>query len=489
MRLQKESWFLKIFQYPATFGMMIGLALLIRPIAGYLGIQIIALLYLLPVMVCTVLWGLSCGLVAGVAAFLVFNYFFISPYYTFVVHRAQDLITLVVFLVVAVVISQLIGQARGGMQSARLHEWEAAQMYDVISALARLQNNREAAQTLAQSVQYVFGAGKVEVLLEGKSAGDLIVITVSREDDIYPRKPDVVSPMITARGLEGEIRLWRLHAALSKAENRLLAAFAHQGALTIERIRLMQGENRARILEESDRMKSSLLSSVSHELRSPLAAIKAAVSSLRSGTVEWQDPAREELLAMIEEETDQLNILVGNLLDMSRIEAGALQPQKRWNSLAEILRGVVNKMRTQLANYEVVINLPAQLALVPSDYILIGQVFTNLFDNSMKYAPLHSKIAIDVIQEHEQIHVQIVNQGPTVPAEHLERIFDKFYRVTAADRITGTGLGLSICKGIIEAHGGRIWAENGENCFLFHFTLPLLLNGSLPVIPHEGEHE
>jgi len=290
---------------------------------------------------------------------------------------------------------------------------------------------------------------------------------------------------MTARGIEGEIRLWQSKAILTPAEKRLLEAYSSQGALAIERIRLTRSENKARVLEESDRLKSSLLNSVSHELRTPLAAIKASVSSLRSKTVNWNEPAREELLATIEEETDHLNLLVGNLLDMSRIEAGVLKPEKRWNSIAEIANGVIKKVRAQLQDHHLVVDLPDTLPLVPTDYVMIGQVFTNLLSNSVKYTPSGTTISLSASREGDYLHVIIANQGPPVPDEYLERIFDKFNRVTAADRVTGTGLGLSICKGIIEAHGGRIWAENQPDRFEFHFTLPLRLNGVLPDIPKE----
>jgi two-component system sensor histidine kinase KdpD len=240
-------------------------------------------------------------------------------------------------------------------------------------------------------------------------------------------------------------------------------------------------------LEETDRAKSSLLSSVSHELRSPLAAIKASVSSLRSGMVDWDTEARQELLTTIEEETDHLNFLVGNLLDMSRIEAGALKPKRQWNALVEIANGVLARMQKQLKDYSVEINFPASLPLVPTDYVLIEQVFTNLLSNSIKFAPPQSLITVSACLEQETVHVQVSNQGPAVPDENLERIFDKFNRVKVSDRITGTGLGLSICKGIIEAHEGKIWAENQPCCFVFHFTLPLKLDGHTPRLPEEGK--
>ena len=170
---------------------------------------------------------------------------------------------------------------------------------------------------------------------------------------------------------------------------------------------------------------------------------------------------------------------------MSRIESGALNPQKRWNAIGEIAMGVVTKMRKQLQDHRLEINFPANLPLVPTDYVLIGQVFTNLISNSIKYAPQNTTIELRAEKEKEYLHVQVINQSPSVPVEHLERIFDKFYRVTSADRVTGTGLGLSICKGIVEGHGGKIWAENQPGHFVFHFTLPLSLGGALPEYPQE----
>jgi len=291
--------------------------------------------------------------------------------------------------------------------------------------------------------------------------------------------------MFTARNTEGEIRLWFDQNELSLEETRLLAAYSNQGALAIERIYLYQSENVARLLEESDRIKTSLLNSVSHELRSPLAAIKASASSLRSGAVEWDTVARMELLATVEEETDQLNLLVGNLLDMSRIEAGALNPKTQWNSIVEIIKSVATKMRNQLAQHHVEFDFQKELPLLPTDFVMMGQVFTNLFSNSIKYAPSGTTIKISASQVEANVLIRVVNQSPRVPEEHLEHIFDKFFRVTEADKVTGTGLGLSICKGIVEAHGGKIWAENQPEGFAFLINLPVTLDGSLPNIPKD----
>jgi two-component system sensor histidine kinase KdpD len=237
-------------------------------------------------------------------------------------------------------------------------------------------------------------------------------------------------------------------------------------------------------------LKSAILSSVSHELRTPLSTIKAAASSLRGRQVSWDSPASAELISAIDDEADHLNLLVGNLLDMSRIESGALKPKREWNILPEIIGTVLGRMKHLTVEHKIQIDVPETLPLVPVDYVQMEQVFTNLVSNSLKYAPANTRVCIRAQVEGEIIHVQVSNQGPQVLPEHLERIFDKFYRITAADRVTGTGLGLSICKGIIEAHGGHIWAENVSDGLAFNFTLPLIWDGARPPqLPMESEVE
>ena len=171
-------------------------------------------------------------------------------------------------------------------------------------------------------------------------------------------------------------------------------------------------------------------------------------------------------------------MLVGNLLDMSRIESGALHPQRTWNVLAEIVQSVLARMRHLSEGHRLVIDIPEDLPLVPVDFVLMGQVFTNLLSNSLRFAPPDTSVRVRAqARDDATVLIEVSNQGPPVPTEHLQGIFDKFYRMTAADRVTGTGLGLSICKGVIEAHGGIIWAENRPDGFAFNFTLPLRMDG------------
>lgn len=444
-----------------------------------LEIQLIALLYLLPVLIATVFWGLWPGLLAGLLSFLCFNYFFIQPYFTLSVHKSQDVITLGVFLIVVVVMSQLIGQAKAGIQLAKKREWEATKMYEFIAEIAGMTKEEDIAAALKKQISETFTFKQVTVALKNLEHENQAVI-----DSTIP-PGTLVIPMETRTREIGEIHILEDNRRLSFEEQRLLHALAYQGALAIERTHLFKRENVARILEESDRIKTSLLNSISHELRSPLAAIKASVSSLHSGAVDWDTPARVDLLATVDEETDQLNLLVGNLLDMSRIEAGALLPKIQWNSLTEIISGVISKTHSQTRNHELKLDLPEALPLVPTDYVMMEQVFTNLISNSVKYAPVNTPIRIKAGREKDRLMIQLINQSPPVPEEHLGHIFDKFFRITKADKVTGTGLGLSICKGIIEAHGGRIWAQNSPEGFCFNISLPLTLDGELPKIPEE----
>lgn len=467
---------------------------------------LVALLYLLPVVLSTTYGGLGPGALSALCAFLGFNYFFIQPYYSLRVHQTQDLLALMVFLIVAIVTSELVGRAQSSTVAANAREREAIWLYELSTTLAGSNDDHTIVRILAEQCQRTFNTTNVQINLERSNARDAFVFSLPEGFAQPGPKPLRIVPLETARGLLGEICIWReaptmnrpglggtgtsgarlRGSRMSDAEERLLCTFASQGALALERARLAQTATRARVLEESDRLKSALLSSVSHELRTPLATIKAAVTSLRSGEANLDTAAQQDLLAAIEEETDHLNQLVGNLLSMSRLEAGALHPQLSWNVLSEIVYSVLRRMRQDVKNHRLEVNVSEDLPLVPVDFTLMEQVFTNLISNSAKYSPEGSTICIEAhLPDIKNVMVQVSNQGPPVLEANLERIFDKFYRVTAADKVTGTGLGLSICKGIIEAHGGRIWAENRADGLAFMFTLPLSREGSIPQTPVE----
>ena len=461
-----------------------GLTILMSVFFPFLSIQIIVLFYLLPVVLCSRLWGFGPGIIAAISAFLYLNYFFIPPFNSLSVHSPQDLLVLIIFLGNAVIVSQLMGRAKTSVETAYNREIEATRLYELSTSISGQQDIGSIIKLLAEKIKETFSPERVGVKLNEHWGKRMIYLPANSPPD--NRKPEVALPLITARGELGRILFWR-KIPLSDPELRILRTIANQGALAIERAGLARIEGRAKVLEESDRLKTAILSSVSHELRTPLATIKASISTLRSQSVDLDQISREDLLEAIEEETDHLNQLVGNILDMSRIETGALHPNRKWNALSEILNGVLKRMRQVLQQHRILVELPETLPLLPVDYIQMEQVFTNLLSNSAKFAPVNSQIKIgaQVVESEGVVWVKVSNQGPPVAEENLSRIFDKFYRVTASDKVTGTGLGLSICKGIIEAHGGRIWAENEPETFIFNFTLPMNWEGTLPILPEE----
>jgi two-component system sensor histidine kinase KdpD len=463
---------------PATYGLALifsiatsGILLLVSS-SEPINKTTIALAFLLPVGLSAAFWGLISGIIAAVSSFLAFNYFFLEPVHSLTIHNNEDLVILAAFLCITVVLSELAGHIRSNLAAATDREQEALHLYEFSSLLATCHNEHAAAQALLDKINQAIKPIRMEILIESSPQPILLAKGLSLSDD-STNKP-IIEPLQNARGLMGEIRLWLKDKPLNDAQEHLLKIFASQGVLTIERLRLSEAARKTKILEESDRLKSSLLSSVSHELRSPLAAIKASVSSLRTGEVDWHSEARTELLTTVEEEIDHLNVLVGNLLDMSRIEAGALKPQKKPNILREIVSSVSGRMRSQLQNYQLIVDVSDDLPLVNVDFVQMEQVFTNLLTNSLKYAPAGSTIRITATPKNAHVlQVWLANQSIPVPATDLDRIFDKFYRINPSERVTGSGLGLSICKGIIEAHGGTIWAENLPDGLAFNFTLPL----------------
>jgi two-component system sensor histidine kinase KdpD len=452
---------------------------LLYPMRGSLELAIIVLVYFLPVGISAARWGMMPGIISAIASFLLINYFFIPPYGALTVHQLQDLVVLVGFLVLSVSISRLVGRMREGLAMAEARENETARLYELSVSLSSLTRETEIVSSLERFTLEAFLAGRVEVLPYAEAAPKPHVAP----DGLAGIQPPVfVASMQGSQRLLGEIRVWR-GKPLSPAEERLLHAFATQGALGLERIQLASAQARANILEESDRIKSSLLSSVSHELRTPLATIKAAASSLNSNQVTLDSAARADLLQAIEEEADRLNQLVGNLLSMSRIEAGALKLQRRWNELQEIAASAVRKARAASHSHSISMDIPEELPLVWVDDVLMEQVFVNLIDNSRKYSPEGTTILIKARTRPDRLWVQVSNEGPAVSEADLEQIFEKFHRVTAADQITGTGLGLSICKGIVLAHQGQIWAENLDRGFAIEFVLPTQVDGELPRLP------
>jgi two-component system sensor histidine kinase KdpD len=285
-------------------------------------------------------------------------------------------------------------------------------------------------------------------------------------------------PLATARGAVGILGLQfdLPGVVISPDQRRLLEALAGQAAVAIERTRLVRDMEQARLLTETERLRDALLSTVSHDLRTPLASIIGAVSSLLTYGATYDENTRRELLLTIQEEAERLNRFVGNLLDMMRLEAGALELKREWVEIDDVIGTALSRLGQSLTQFQLVVEVQPALPMIWIDFILVEHVLVNLLENAAKYSPPQTTIRVNARREEQSIVLEVADEGIGVPATELEQIFDKFYRVQRGDRQgAGTGLGLSICRGIIEAHGGKISARaptSGKGT-LFTVTFPI----------------
>jgi two-component system sensor histidine kinase KdpD len=247
---------------------------------------------------------------------------------------------------------------------------------------------------------------------------------------------------------------------LTPDQYRLLEIFASQAAVAIERAQLDTQAQQTRLLQEKEKLQTALLNSISHDLRTPLASITGVLSSLRDAESYLDDVTRRELVENACEEADRLNRLVANLLDMTRLQAGAVKAGHQLCDVQDIIGVVLTELADKLKNNQVTVELADALPLVPMDYVLMTRVFINLIDNAQKYSVPGAPIDISATSNKSRLEVEVADRGIGIPPAELTRVFEKFYRLRRSDGVGGTGLGLSICRGIVELHGGQIWADN-----------------------------
>jgi len=306
-----------------------------------------------------------------------------------------------------------------------------------------------------------------------------------RGTDTLPASDGLYLPLGSATGCAGVLGVFSADATKldDPGQRQLLDTFAHQVATALERTRLAHDAELARIRAEREELRNSLLSSVSHDLRTPLAAITGAATMLLEDEAATAS-IRRELLETVHEEADRLNRLVGNLLDMTRLESGGLRVHKEWTVLEEVIGSALNRLEPMLRGRQVEVRLAPDLPLVPLDGVLIGQVFFNLLENAAKYTPADSPIEIGARVSDGVVVIEVADRGPGIPNGSEDRVFDKFFRATDGSSARGTGLGLTICRGIVVAHGGTIVAENRNGGgAVFRISLPL--EGAPPPIPKE----
>jgi two-component system sensor histidine kinase KdpD len=298
-----------------------------------------------------------------------------------------------------------------------------------------------------------------------------------RGADTLPGARRLFLPMRTGRAAVAVVGLDsdRPGPLLTPDQGRLLDALADQAAIAIERIRLAEDVDRAKIAAEAERLRGALLTSISHDLRTPLASILGAVTSLRSYGPIYSEEQREELLSTVQDEAEQLNRFVGNLLAMTRLESGAIELKRGPVDVGEVVGSALQRAGGVLAQHRVEVRLPPDLPLLQLDAVLLEQALFNLLDNAAKYAPPGSLVAIEARRDGDVLRLRVLDEGGGIPDADLERVFDKFYRVQKADRQrAGTGLGLAICRGFVEAMGGTIVAGNrtDRSGAVFTITLP-----------------
>jgi two-component system, OmpR family, sensor histidine kinase KdpD len=473
----------------------------------------LAMVFLLDVVWVAALLGRGPSILASILGVAVFDFFFVPPFMTLAVSDGEYLITFGVMLGVALLISTLTVRLKEQAQAYRRREQRTAALYRMSREMARSGSLADVVASVERHFGEVFdsevwvlladGAGRLTHAPGVTSAFPLdpkeqaVAEWVNAHGQLAGRGTDTLGaaralyvPLKTGRGTVGVVGLFPAGegSELSAEHLDYLEGFASQTAVVIERALLADEARQARLRIEAERLRSLLLSSVSHDLRTPLSAITGAASSLLEGEGALGDDTRRELTQSILDESERLNRLLGNLLTMTRIESGAVRVRKEWQPLEEVVGAALNHVEKGLRRHPVTINLPENLPLVPIDGVLIEQVLMNLLENALKYTPEDATIEITARSEAGGVVVEVADRGHGLPEGDEARVFEKFYRGPHARDRRGVGLGLPICRGILEAHGGRIWAGNrpGGGAF-FRFQLPA--EGTPPEVEPEEDEE
>jgi two-component system sensor histidine kinase KdpD len=456
------------------------------------------MMYLIAVVAVAMGWGRGPSALASVLSIAAFDFFFIPPYFSFAVSDIQYLLTSGVMLVVALVISNLAVRLQQQAELARYRERRTGVLYTMSRDLATHRGTGMLAQVAAKHLRDAFDAQVAIFLADADKRvqlprGELLFFELDPKESgvaqwVYDHSEraglgtDTLSgasalylPLMASSGAIGVVAVRPKDTALLLDPERLhlLESLVNQVALAIGRSRLSDEAQQAHVQTETERMRNAILSSVSHDLRTPLATITGAASSLAVEQGELNPVARRELAQSIYREAERLDRLLRNLLDMMRIEAGAVQLKKEWHSVDEVAGAALARLDGRLYDHAVNTSFPADLPLVLVEGVLLEQVVINLIENAVKYAPTGTMIELVASATDREVIVEVADRGPGIPSGEESRIFDKFYRAKPA-REGGVGLGLTICRGIVEAHGGRIWAENRSGGgALFRFSIPL----------------
>ncbi|MDR6815721.1 two-component system sensor histidine kinase KdpD [Neorhizobium sp. 2083] len=482
-----------------------------------LDVRNLALVFLMAVLAAAVRGGLGPGLFASVAGALSFNFFFLEPRYTFTVQDPESLVALFFYLGVAVVASNLTAAVQRQAAAARQRARTTEDLYLFSKKLAGTGTLDDVLWATAFQIASMLKVRVVILLPENGSiavkAGyppdDTLVDAdiaaakwawehnrpAGRAADTLPGAKRLYLPMRTGREAVGVIGLDndKQGPLLTPEQQRLFDALADQAALAIERIQLVSDVDKAKLAAETDRLRTALLTSISHDLKTPLAAIMGSAGTLKDFGADIPEEARAELLTSVVDESERLNRFISNLLDMTRIGSGAMEPNYAFHFAGDIVGTALSRAAKIASGHRLNVSIPADMPMLKVDPVLFEQVLFNLIDNAAKYAPDETVIDIRGWQDGGSILISVMDEGPGIPPDDLERIFDSFYRVRKGDHVrAGTGLGLSICRGFIEAMGGTIRAANRSDRpgAIFTIRMPILENtigsAEMPIL---GEQE
>ena len=472
----------------------------------------LTMIYLLGVVVSGVVFGRRPAVLAAVLSVLAFDFAFVPPRFTFRVDDTQYLVTFAVMLVVAVVAGSLTASLREQREAALLRERRSATLHRLSRDLVASLGVPEVASAIAARIGEILGARVAVSLPSGGdgmrvAAGDADLLeqederaTVRRVfENRVPEPLGVTGSAAPSPGLhlplEAGARVLGVltvqpadPVALADRERfHLLRALTNQAALALERSRLAGDVHRARLEAESERTRSTLLSSVSHDLRTPLASIVGAASTLRDARASLSEQDRCELADTIAEEALRLDRRVGNLLEMAKLESTSVLLRKSWHSLEEVVGASLARLEPALGGRPVHISLPADLPLVELDATSFEQVISNLIENALKYTPAGSPLEIGAEVVGPELRFHVADHGPGLAQGEAERVFEKFERGAAAGALPGSGLGLAICRAIVRAHGGRIEAgERPGGGAVFSVFVPL---SPAPAMLADGDGE
>jgi len=456
------------------------------------------MVYLLGVVVVAVRCGRGPSILTVILGVLAFDFFFVPPYFSFAVSDTQYFVTFLVMLVVGLVISNLTASVRLQARVAAHRERRTAALYAMSRELAATRGQQNLLEIAVRHIADIFDT-RAAILLpdehgrirypEGRSdidslqGADLSVAQwvhdhgqlAGKGTDTLPGSDALYLPLNGSAGVLGVLAVLpaEMRRVFLPEQRRLLETFCSQVALALERVRLARQAAAAQLRMETERLRNSLLSAISHDLRTPLAAIVGASSSLLEDDTNLSATARLDLSRDILESAQRMSELVNNVLDMARLQAGAVKLNRQWYPLEEVVGSVLTRLRDRLKQHPVSVNLSPELPWLSLDGGLMEQVLANLLENAVKYTPAGTPIEINATAADGTVTVEVADRGPGLPPESEEQVFEKFYRAQFEGPQGGVGLGLTICRAIVEVHGGRIWAENRSGGgAVFRFTLP-----------------